>query len=139
MPSIEILSSLICEDVRQESSGRAILIGAAPVGPSVHKDKETVLQRLFFYIETLGSDVNSINFRLISEESGDVPMNVSIGMDDDGSEIESNDIDASAYGVWVFGRQGIKFNNSGIYKLQYSLEDDEWHDVRSILFPDRAG
>lgn len=134
MPSIEVLSALMCEDVRQEASGRAILIGVAPVGPSLNDEKETILHRLFFYVEAFASNVSTIHFRLISEDQSNEPMAASISMEDD--EIEG-DQEAPSLGVWVFGRQGIKFERSGVYVLQYSLDNDNWHEVRKFVFPAR--
>lgn len=137
MPSIEILSALICEDVRQEVTGRAMLIGVAPVGPSLNAETETIIHRLFFYVEALAGNVSTIHFRLVSEESGHEPMAATISMDDDELAEESNDPDAPTYGVWVFGRQGVKFEKAGFYTLQYSVGDDKWHDVRKFVFPAR--
>jgi len=134
MPSIEVLSTLMCEDVRQEASGRAILIGVAPVGPSLNAEKETILHRLFFYVEAFASNVSTIHFRLISEDFSNEPMATSISMDDDEAE---EDLETPSLGVWVFGRQGIKFEKSGVYILQYSLDNDNWHEARRFMFPAR--
>ena len=102
--------------------------------PSLNAEKETILHRLFFYIEAFASNVSTIHFRLISEDQSSEPMAASISMEDD--EIVEDD-EVPTLGVWVFGRQGIKFEKPGFYVLQYSLDNADWHEVRKFLFPAR--
>lgn len=137
MPSIEILSSLICDEVRQEANGRAIIIGAAPIGPALSGDEETIIPRLHFYVEGLVNNVSSIKFRLISKDNRSTPLEITMDMEDIGDDEAAGEDGVATVAAFVFGRERIKFSGAGVYKLQYSLEPDEWRDVREFFFPAR--
>lgn len=141
MSSIEFSSAVLCEEVRREANGKAIIVGAGMVGPELPADQETEVPRIAFYLEAEMVDVDRILFQLICSEYDDAPIEVDMsfeamrrgsGEDATGAPPEGSTISAAL----VFNSDGVKFKGPGIYKLQYKLSDEDWQTVKTFPFPE---
>lgn len=140
MPSIKFLSAVLCEEVRREASGRAILIGTGMVGPELSAEQETEIPRIAFYTESEIIDVEEIWFRLICPESEDTPIEVDMSLQPMHQIREENSMETPPEGATiaaalVFNNERVKFKGPGVYKLQYKIADEDWHTVREFPFP----
>lgn len=139
MRDIEFLSALICDDVRQEVSGRAIIVGAAPVGPELNSTGETTVSRISFYMEAAFSGLGVVRFRLKSRENDSVPIEVSMDLANNSDVDEEADTEnMSVVGTIVFGKEGGVFDGPGLYCLQYKTDETDWTEIRDFYFPPRA-
>lgn len=140
MSSIEFTSAVLCDEIRQEASGKAILVGAARVGPAISSAKETELDRLAFYVEAKIVDVEEIKFRLKCELFDSAPLEVAMDllamqkMAANGDELPPKG--ASIDATLVFNQEKLKFPGAGVYQLQYQLGDSDWAPVADYLFPE---
>lgn len=141
MPSIKFLSAVLCEEVRREANGRAILIGAGMVGPELSAEQETEIPRIAFYTESEIIDVEEIWFRLICPESEDTPIEVDMSLQPmhqigEESSMETPPEGATIAAALVFNNERVKFKGPGVYKLQYKVADKGWQTVRDFPFPE---
>jgi len=137
LDGFSLLSSVLCEEVRQESSGRAIIIGAMANGPIISDDAETKIRRLALYLEVqMPTDKISLYVRLIKTGSEDPVLYADV----DTAEIYDNMPDPDTLvknpiAVVVMGREDFSIKGSGDYQLQYATEEDNWKDYRVFFFP----
>lgn len=138
MPSIEVISTVLCEEVRREHDGRAIILGAAPVGPEIKSGGE-VVQRIAFYVEAFVSEVQEIEIQLISEAGDDVAFATKMRLGDlpEEGSVDEKAVD-SILGVLVFNKSNVMFKEPGMYQLQIRVPDQEWQTARSYFFPPRS-
>lgn len=146
MPSIKFLTAVMCEDVRREFDGRAILVGASMVGPSVAEEGGSVVGKLSFYLEAEVFKVNWVKFRLIKKKTDyiafdDVEMKLDFDIEDipAGELTEGGaDVVETIGAVLAFTKDDVKFDEPGRYHFEYKTElSDEWQPIREFHFPKR--
>lgn len=145
MGSIKVLSSVLCEEVRREATGKSILVGASPFGPNVLKDNEKRDARIAFYIEAIVDQVSRIEIRLwdksndnsIVESAIEVPRVDEIENDGEiTTVIDEADVEVGLIIVTNF--DDVHIPDPGKYTLQYSIDGgSEWEDIRDFVFPER--
>lgn len=141
MPSIEFSSTVLCEEVRREANGRAIIIGAGLIGPELSVEQETEIPRIAFYLEAEIVDIEEIWFRLTCAENDDTPIEVDMNFGPMRNQEEGNSVNSPPKGALiaaalVFNNERVKFKAPGIYELQYRIADEDWHTVRKVPFPE---
>ncbi len=141
MPSINFSSAVLCEEVRREANGRAILIGAGMIGPKLSVEQETEIPRIAFYLESELVDVERVLFRLTCPTNDDTPIEVDMGFqpmrsrgDEDPSDVPPEGAPIAA--ALVFNNERVKFSGPGIYELQYRIADEDWALVKKFRFPE---
>lgn len=136
--SIDVFNAVLCDEVRQEASGRSIVLGAAPIGPELDANAETTVARLAFYLEAGITDTTSIVFRLVAEGGDDVPLQVDMDLTGENSDEDVlSEHEMTVVGTIVFGKKDVTFSAPGFYILQYSEDASNWTDVRTFYFPPR--
>jgi hypothetical protein len=138
MKGVEVTSVVLCDEVRREVAGSAIIIGAKPSGPPVADDKITHLLRLALYIEleVPFPAPKKVAFRLrdtkmdynVLEHSFELPE-----MDD--SEETEGDFDLRGVVVCVLNEDNVEIRGSGILEVQIKYDRSKWSKVREFVFP----
>lgn len=148
MSSIRFLTSVMCEDVRREEDGRAILLGVAMAGPHMLPDEELVMERVGFYLEAEVHDINDVQIRLVERKTGQSAFDAKVNFDFTKMEPatsqtppipKEDEIKDSAIGTVMFlAMDKVTIPAPGRYDLQYRIEgDDEWENIRDFLFPEK--
>ena len=145
MSSIKILSSVLCEEVRREATGQAVLVGASPFGPTVSKNNEKRDTRIAFYIEAIVEEVSRISIRLwdgpndhsIVESAIEVPhFEETEDVGESAADVDEKDVEIGLVIVTNFDE--VYIPDPGKYTLQYSIDGvSEWEDIRDFVFPER--
>lgn len=137
LDGFSLLSSVLCEEVRQESSGQAIIIGAMSSGPNISDDEETKIKRLALYLEVqMPTERIDLYFRLVRSGSEDHILYANV----DTAQMYDNMPDPDTLvrdpiAVVVLGREDFGVTGSGEYVLQYATKEDEWKEYRVFYFP----
>lgn len=137
LTGFSLLSSVLCEEVRQESSGQAIIIGAMASGPNISDDSETKIKRLALYLEVrMPTDKIDLYVRLIKTGSEEPVLYADV----DTSQMYDNMPDPDTLirnpiAVVVMGREDFGIKGSGDYHLQYATKEGDWKDYRVFYFP----
>lgn len=137
-PKFTVLASILCDEVRRDIDGSGIIIGATNRGPAL-AGSETVVQRLGFYVEGLAVDVEEVVFRLTEVDGGIIVFSdvMKFPYKED-TLADRPDFDFSKMEVNVqimLNMQSLKFEKSGLYRLEFQILDEPWVEVRTYLFP----
>jgi hypothetical protein len=139
MSGLEVISAVVCDEVRREASGDAIIIGAKQNGPAVLEDAQALRDPIAFYIE-LESDYpppERISVRLRNAASGDVVFEHNFrGGDDVPKDIDS-DTNIRGVLVMVINQRTSPVSEAGMYILECSGGGEKWLRLREIDFPSR--
>lgn len=141
MPSIKFLSSVLCQEVRREADGGAIVVGANMIGPSLSPEAETEIPRIAFYLEAEITDLDEVSIRLCCEETEDSPIAVelSFGLEEarNNGSIDLPEKGAVFGAALVVNHLGARFKGPGDYKLQYKVAEQDWSTIRVFPFPSK--
>lgn len=132
MPTFSVVSAVICEDVRREASGQATIVGASPIGPSIGGDGRTI-HSIAFYIEIIAQQIFELDVRLIGEQEQKPVFERSFQLPIDVGE---DSVDWEAHTVMVLGFRDLKIGAAGEYFLQGRLPNEDWQNIRMVLFPE---
>lgn len=137
LSEFSVLSSVLCEEVRQEANGQAIIIGAMSNGPNVSDDDDTRINRLALYLEVqMPREKIDLHIRLIKNETEEPVLYADVDttrMYDSMPEPEKWFKNPIA--IVVMGRESFGMKGSGDYQLQYATEEGNWKDYRVFYFP----
>jgi hypothetical protein len=137
MKSAKVKSVILCEEVRREASGSAILIGARPSGPTISDEEPTVLPRLALYIEL---EVPFPSPRIIAFRLRDIVKNYNLiehSFELPKSEDDETDDDSEIRGVVVsvINEDDVLVKGPGIFCVQAKYDGSKWTTVRDFVFP----
>lgn len=137
LTGFEVLTSVMCEEVRQEASGRALILGAMAHGPSISDEDKTKIHRLALYLEIqMPSEKIDLQFRLKKKDQEDSILYADVDTSDFYEKAPNPETWArNPIAVVIMGREDFEMSGSGDYYLQYSIRDDDWVDYKSIYFP----
>ena len=137
LDGFKILTAVLCEETRQEASGRAIIIGAMGHGPAVSDEEDTPINRLAVYLEIqMPPDRMNLKLRLINSDQEEPAMQVNVDTSEMYDSIPDTDTDfKNSVAVVIFGREGFSLRGSGYYEVQYATEEDNWQKYREFYFP----
>lgn len=137
LKSINILSAVLCEEVRQEVGGRAIIIGAMAHGPELSDGEDTRIKRLAVYTEIeMPENRIRLKLRLASKNQVDPVLQADVNTDEMYDDLPSSESWArNPIAVLIFGRENFMLRGSGDYHLQYAVDDEDWVDCRKFYFP----
>jgi len=138
MAKFEIKSVVLCDEVRREAHGTAVIVGASLKGPDIPDGGSTV-DRLALYLEASIGDASKVNIRLRSQEHKTSVIETTFDFSDaprpTAEELES----ATHYEllvVMVVNKSAIKVPGPGRYDLQIRTTDGKpWKTYRSYIFP----
>ncbi|SPF78065.1 hypothetical protein [Pseudoprimorskyibacter insulae] len=134
-------SVILCEEVRREAHGAAILIGVTPSGPEVDDKAGTDVARIAIYVELVvdGLFNGSVDLRLIHEADTKailesdfvVDMSSSVASD---FEVELKEAQGSL--VIVVNKTELHFAKSGMYRVELRLgSTGAYRTLREFVFP----
>lgn len=141
MPAdVVIQSFVLCEEIRREVNGSAIIIGATHRGPSVPSEGKD-LSRLGFYIEAVMTAVEDLWIRL---RPADGPVEivekfVSVGYRGELEERLGAEFDFMTADVNVqlmINGTDLRIPKPGRYLVEISTDKDSWQAVREYEFPE---
>lgn len=138
LKDIKILSSVLCEEVRQEVGGRATIIGAMAHGPELSDNEDARIKRLAVYteIEMPGERIR-LKLRLTNKDQEEPVLQAEVNTDEMYDGMPSSDSWArNPIAVLIFGRENFSLRGSGDYYLQYAVDDNDWVDCRNFYFPE---
>ncbi|WP_282181087.1 hypothetical protein [Aliiroseovarius marinus] len=143
MSSFTPLAVVLCEEVRKEDSGQAILVGALNRGPAVNSESTTELRRLAVYIEAKFTGIELVEFRLSHSDTGEVLLESSFefSLAKDFGELPDN-LDPNKIEVnsqLVVNKEGVNVPRAGDYVFEYKIDGGDWKFVRTWEFPPVAG
>mgnify|MGYP000306608124 CR=1 FL=1 len=137
LSEFSVLSSVLCEEVRQEANGQAIIIGAMTNGPNVSDDDDTRVNRLALYLEVqMPSERIDLHIRLVKCDAEEPVLYADVDttkMYDSMPEPEKWFKNPIA--IVVMSRESFSMKGSGDYHLQYATEEGKWEDHRVFYFP----
>lgn len=136
-----ILTAVLCEEARQETSGRATIIGAMAHGPEVSDDENTPISRLAVYLEVqMPPERVNLKLRLVHCDQNEPTMEVDVDTNEMYDSIPSMESWArNPIAVVMFGRENFSLRGSGCYQIQYATEEDNWQKCREFHFPRLEG
>ena len=135
---VKFNSATLCEEVRREASGKSILIGAAPFGPSVGEGENVKAERFGIYLEAFVSGVELLVIRLISEDNKVEVFRESFKIQKPPSDFVADtkkETEVVAGLVIALNKSNSELGKAGLFKLQWSVDDDKWGDIRDVIFP----
>jgi hypothetical protein len=142
--SVKVVSVVLCDEVRREVNGDAIIIGAKQAGRSIPEADKRFVDRLGLYIEleTNYPPPNEIEIRLYSEEykasliEHAFPIEFEIPEGIEISESQSGeDLPARGVLLMVINREQVEIEGPGEYTLQFRHSGKDWVSSRSYFFP----
>lgn len=139
MARLKLRSAVLCEEVRREATGSAILIGASIKGPDVKNGEETTIDRLAFYLEASLKDTDVVGIRLWSDEYETSIFETKFDFSDDERPPLPPDTDhdtVEMLAVMVVNKSSVKIPGPGAYDLQIRLNNTaDWTSHRTYVFP----
>lgn len=141
MASIDILSAVLCDEVRREASGTAMIVGATPIGVALTAGEKNEVERASLFLEAKIKNANSLRIRLTNletdctpiEELLELPYKQQIAESDPSADIDEIEV----VGMLVVNKTNVEFGEPGNYTLQYRINDvGDWINVREYLFPE---
>lgn len=143
MSSFTPLAVVLCEEVRREESGQAILIGALNRGPSVNGESKTEIRRLAVYIEAKFTGIELVEFKLSHSDTSEILLESSFefSLADDFGDLPNN-LDPNKVEVnsqLVVNKEGVEVPRAGDYAFEYKVGGGDWKLIRTWEFPPLAG
>lgn len=139
LTGFEIQTVVLCDEVRQETSGKAIIIGAMGHGPEVYDDEDTNIKQLAIYVAfNAPCDPLELQFRLIKDDQEEPVMSVDVDLSEIYNDAPSPDTwKRNPIAIVVFGRENFSLKGSGDYQFQYSTEEGNWISYKEFYFPEK--
>lgn len=132
-------SVVLCEEVRREASGSAIIVGARPSGPAVKSEDVTIIPRLGVYVELSVSfpPPTNVAIRLWSEARDYLVFQHDFEMPPYlGEGIPSDATDIKGGVLLAINEEGVEISGPGEYLVQAKADNEEWDTLRSYVFPE---
>jgi hypothetical protein len=107
-------------------------VGASPIGPSVGGDGRTI-HSIAFYIELIAKQLLELDVRLIDKQEQEPVFERSFQLPID---VDEDLVDWEAHTVMVLGFRDMKIDAAGEYFLQVRQPNGDWHNIRTVLFPE---
>lgn len=134
---VSVLSAILCDEVRQEIDGNAIIVGARQsVGPPLPPEAVNI-DRISFYLELATSypPPSKIDVRFYHPNSETVVFYNTFENDYElpGDVQETEPLSGSV--LLVANRASVEVPGAGRYLLQYRVDEGNWLDARPFGFP----
>lgn len=133
-------SVVLCDEVRREASGQAIIIGARQNAFSVPKDGEAEIARLALYVELdmVTPLPTSIKLKFSNPENGDtiISENFTLEPNDDSQENDAQSDDGVRGTLLIaINKENITVRENGVFQVLLQENEDEWQVLREYIFP----
>jgi len=133
---IVVRSALLCDEVRREYNGDAIIIGVSPIGPTI-ANEGTTLDRLGLYIDVVVSNIKSVEVRLWNDVDSVSIMNAKFDLPERDSDEFPDGSDYTFVYVMVKNGINVEVSTPGEYTLQLrSGADESWFSSSTFFFPE---
>lgn len=136
---IKIGCAILCEEVRREYNGRAIILGAAMTGPPIDQQANS-LARLALYIEIFAKNCPVVEVRLWNKDRSlaiiEAEFNLETKEEFEAENPETRYEDVEIGAVMVVNQSDITVFGDSVYQLQMKSKDEsEWILGREFYFP----
>lgn len=135
--TVKVVSAVICDEVRQEMDGHAIIVGARQSGPALPIGEDVTVDRIAIYVELETSYPPPAKFvvRLNDPEADKTIFENSFDNEFEPIEDVPEGADLRGIMLLVVNRTDVKVPGAGVYKVQLQTEEADWVDVRNFSFP----
>ena len=122
MPSIDISSVVLCDDVRQETNGKLILIGVYIHSVLVADFPAKLILTMWVEIKPNETGKFPAKFRVIKDDESVLLRGE--------TKITIDNLDPTTA---LFPRLPLEFQRDGVYFFQWKFGDDEWQTVKEFI------
>lgn len=136
--NVVIQSFVLCDEVRKEEAGTAIVIGASQRGPAIPESGRDIA-RLSFYIEAVLTAVSEIWIKIKGGDGGEIfNQQIAVGYRGVFEEQFGDSFDffsAAVSAQLIVNGTGIHVPSPGKYSIEISTNNIDWEKIREYDFP----